>query len=53
MMNQLRANVRNFLVGLTMAEVRRELDLSVAMGDTARAGYIDEWLQELLAEQFA
>ena len=51
--NQLRVNVRNYLLPMTVAEVRRELDLSIAMGDTARAGYVKEFLLELLAEESA
>jgi hypothetical protein len=42
--------VRNFLVPLTVAEVQRELDLSVEMGDTVRAGYVEEFLRELEAD---
>ena len=48
-----RSNVRNFLVPLTVAEVTAELDLSVEMGDTVRAGYIAEFLAELIAEGLA
>jgi hypothetical protein len=43
----LRMNVRNFLVGLNVSEVRRELDCSVRRGETIRAGYIEEFLHEL------
>ena len=48
----LRQNVRNFLIPLTIAEVRRELDLSLEMGQTRRADYIAEFLREL-EEDFA
>ncbi len=46
----IRQAVRSFLVPLTIAEVRAELDLSVAMGDTIRAGYVAEFLRELEAD---
>jgi hypothetical protein len=46
----LRQNVRNFLVPLTIAEVERELELSVERGDEARAGYVSEFLDELNAD---
>jgi hypothetical protein len=49
-MNQLRMNVRNFLLVATEAEVRGELALSIERGDTERAGYVEECLCELLAE---
>jgi hypothetical protein len=43
-------NVRNFLLPMTEAEVQVELNLSVERGDTARAGYVEEFLCELQAE---
>jgi hypothetical protein len=49
-MSQLRAAVRNFLLVATEAEVRGELALSIERGDTERAGYVEECLCELLAE---
>ena len=53
MTRQLRQNVRNFLLPMTVAEVRRELELSIEAGDTARAGYVEEFLREVEAEQTA
>ena len=46
----LRQNVRNFLLPLTISEVERELIVSIERGDTTRAGYVSEFLQELLDE---
>ena len=46
----LRANVRNFLVPLTIAEVKQELDLSIERGDHERAKHVREFLQELEQE---
>lgn len=46
----LRQNVRNFLLPLTIAEVRKELEISVERGDARRAGYIEEFLDELEAD---
>ena len=43
----IRLNVRNYLVPMTCAEVRVELDLSIAAGDMVRAGYIKEWMSDL------
>ena len=43
----IRLNVRNYLVPMTCAEVRVELDLSIAAGDMVRAGYIMEWMSDL------
>jgi len=43
----LRQNVRNFLIPLTISEVKRELELSLEMGQTRRADYIAEFLREL------
>ena len=48
--NQLRVNVRNFLVGLTMSEMAAEWDISVAMGNTQRADYIGEYMREVESE---
>jgi hypothetical protein len=47
----IRQNVRNFLVGLTLSEVRNELALSIEMGSADRAKYIEEFLHELEEEQ--
>jgi len=49
-MSQLRMNVRNFLVGLTPSEIRTVLDAAVREGDEVRAGYISEYLDEVLEE---
>ena len=46
----LRQNVRNFLLPLTIAEVERELEISLEMGNTVRAGYVEEFLGELYEE---
>lgn len=46
----LRQNVRNFMVGLSISEVRIELAGAVERGETRRAGYIEEWLCELEEE---
>ena len=46
----LRQNVRNFMVGLTISEVREALAGAVERGETRRAGYIEEWLGELEEE---
>jgi len=45
-MQQLRRNVRNFLCGLNEAECRRELEISNERGDTARAAFVQEWIDE-------
>jgi hypothetical protein len=50
MSRQLRQNVRNFLLPMTVVEVQRELELSVEAGDTVRAGYVKEFLCELETE---
>ncbi len=46
----IRANVRSFLVPLTMAELQDELDMSVAQGDAVRAGYIEEFIRDVEAD---
>ena len=51
MSRQLRQNIRNFLLPLTIAEVERELELSQERGDTLRACYVAEWLAELRQEE--
>jgi hypothetical protein len=35
---------------MTVAEVERELELSIERGDEARAGYVSEFLNELEAD---
>lgn len=50
MSRAVRQAVRNFLAPLTVAEVQRELDLSIEMGATVRAGYVEEFLRELEAD---
>lgn len=42
----LRMNVRNFLLGATLAEMLKELEISIERGDTERAGYIKELICE-------
>jgi hypothetical protein len=42
----LRSNIRNFLVGLTLSEIRVVLAGAVERGETRRAGYIEEYLRE-------
>lgn len=49
MRNQIRQNVRNYLVAMTVEEVRAELDLSIGLGDDVRADYVAEYLCELEA----
>lgn len=46
----LRQNVRNFLLPMTLPELRRELELSMESGDEERAGYIDEFIREVEAD---
>jgi len=46
----LRQDIRNFLIPLTTAELQRELDLSIDMGDTVRAGYVEEFIRDLEAD---
>jgi len=46
----LRQNVRNFLLPLTLQQMQVELDISVEMGDTARAGYVKEFMREVEAD---
>ena len=46
----IRQNVRNFLVGLTISEVRTEWAMSIDMGQTVRAKYVEEFLRELEEE---
>jgi hypothetical protein len=48
----LRQNVRNFLLPLTIAEVEKELEISIERGDARRAEYVREFLNELY-EDFA
>jgi hypothetical protein len=47
----LRSNVRNFLVGLTLSEIRGLLAGAVERGETRRAGYIEEYLREVEEEE--
>jgi len=47
---QLWSNLRNLLYPMTIAEVRREQELSFERGDTVRAELIDLFLCELEAE---
>jgi hypothetical protein len=47
----LRSNVRNFLVGLTISEIRDVLAGSVERGETRRADFIEEYLREVEEEE--
>jgi hypothetical protein len=44
---QTRANIRNFLLVATPAELRAELEISIGAGDAFRA----ECIRELIAEE--
>lgn len=46
----LRQNVRNFLLIATIEEIRKELEISIEAGETERAGYVAECLEEALAD---
>ena len=46
----LRQNIRNYLVGLTIAEVQRELAGAIERGEDRRAEYIGEFLDDLEEE---
>jgi len=50
MSRQLRQNVRNLLLPMTVAEIQCELKLSVEVGDAVRAGYVKEYLREAQAK---
>jgi len=53
MYNQHRANVRNFLVGLTIPEIQtvwREAIARTGAGLNSRASYIEEYLNEVIRE---
>lgn len=50
MSRQLRQNVRNYMVPMTVAEARATRDAMVERGDNIGAGYADEFLRELEAE---
>jgi len=43
-------NIRNFLVGLTIAEVQEFLKVTTERGQHVKAGFIKEWLDELIEE---
>jgi hypothetical protein len=49
-MNQHRANVRNFLVGLNMQEMQEFRDGAIENGNAAGAGYADEYIREVESE---
>ena len=51
MSRQVRQNIRNFLLPMSVAEAQRERDLLLERGDTVGAGYADEFIRELEAEQ--
>jgi len=46
----LRQNIRNFLTPMTPSEIVTELQLAVSTGDEVRAGYISEFLDEVIDE---
>lgn len=54
MNKQLRQNARNFLVGLTIAEIQKVLDLAIAQsvrsGHTERVTFIKQYLDECISE---
>lgn len=41
-----RSAVRNFLYPMTESEMRRELELSIEVGDSVRADYVAEYMRE-------
>lgn len=47
---QVRQNVRNFLVPMTVAEAQRERVLLLERGDDIGAGYAEEFIRELEAD---
>ncbi len=46
----LRQNVRNFLVGLTLSEMRVVLEDAITRGQSDRAKYIAEFIREVESE---
>lgn len=48
---QYRQNIRNFLLTATADELRREIEISEERGDTKRARYVRELLDETLNDQ--
>jgi len=48
--NHHRANMRNFLVGLTMAEMHDVLDQAAEAGHASRVEYIEEYIHEVEAD---
>ena len=53
MSRQLRQNVRNFMVPMTVAEAQSVVDAMLERGDDVGAGYAEEFRRELEAEQSA
>jgi len=45
-----RMNVRNYLCGLTLPEMRKELAVSIEMGNAGRAQYIEEYIADVEAD---
>lgn len=45
-MNQLRQNVRNFLMTATLEEMEKELIISIQRNDPLRARYVQEMIYE-------
>jgi hypothetical protein len=48
---QLRQNIRNFLLPMTLAEMSAELEISQQNKDFLRANYIAEYMCEVIEEQ--
>ena len=48
--NHHRANMRNFLVGLNLAEMYDVLDQAAEAGHADRVEYIEEFIREVLSE---
>jgi hypothetical protein len=48
---QLRMNIRNYLVGLSLSEIRTVLAGAVERNETARAGHIEDYLREVEEEE--
>lgn len=49
----LRDNIRNFLYPMTFEEMEREYEISVERGDTRRAMYVREFINECKAKDRA
>jgi hypothetical protein len=47
----LRMNIRNYLIGLSLSEIRTMLADATTRGERSRAGYIEEYLREVEEEE--